>query len=201
MPQVFLGVIARRPTPPQQRHHPGGGSLRQPGQLEVQDVPAAQQLMRQLTQQPATLGHPAQRAKCRRRRHRHDHRLGKRAVGHGGQAGSGDRAPVVADDHIALGATGSRAHPQGVVHQRTDVIAAVGRNRRRRITTHERRHDVPAGLGQPGCDLAPPVGGIRKAVQAQRNWRAGRPPGQGFQVAVGTLHVNPVWFSHCRPPC
>ena len=62
--------------------------------------------------------------------------------------GGRQRAPVVADHHIALGAARGRAHAQGVVHQRTAVITAVGRNRRRRVPAHERRDDSPAGLGQ-----------------------------------------------------
>ena len=104
----------------------------------------------QLGGQPGRIRHPTQRTKAGRRRHRHDHRLAKRTVGHRGQPGPGDRAPIVADDHIAPRRADRVEHPQRIVHERADVIARVGRDRRRRVPARERRHHPPALGGQFG---------------------------------------------------
>ena len=97
------------------------------------------------------------------------------------------RTPVVADDHVASGRAGRVEHPQRVVHQRADVIAAVRGDRRRRVAAHERCHHPPPGVGQLRRDLAPAVGGVGKTVQAQRNRR--RPAGPQVRPAAAPAGV------------
>ena len=110
--QILVGAaIARRPPPPQQRQYPRCGTLGQPRQLEVHDVPTTQQLTRQLPGQPGAVGHPAGGTERRRGRQRHDHRFDEWAVRHCGQAGGGKRTPVVTDHHVVLGAARSPSAP------------------------------------------------------------------------------------------
>ena len=50
------------------------------------------------------------------------------------------------------------------------VIAAVSRHLGRRIPSHEGGHRPVASLGQFGQEVAVGPGGVRKAMQAQRQW-------------------------------
>ncbi|WP_369815957.1 hypothetical protein [Mycobacterium sp. 852013-51886_SCH5428379] len=66
------------------------------------------------------------------------------------------------------------------------------------MAAHERRHDPPAGIDQHRCHLAPAVGGVGEAVQAQRDrgvWVL-RSPDQRPQLHGGGVDVEPPWFGH-----
>ena len=82
------------------------------------------------------------------------------------------------DHHVAVGRVARRAHLQRVVHQRPDVVAAVGGHRRGHVAAHERcDHPVP-GRHQRGGQLAEAVCGVGKTVQAQGDRAVGRSPGE-----------------------
>ena len=86
-------------------------------------------------------------------------------------------------------------HPQRVVHQCADVIAAVRRERRRHITPHERRHHPPTRVDKQWRHLAPAIRGVGKPMQAQRNWSISRPPRQRPQLPGGGFDVDPAWLA------
>ncbi len=185
---VLGGVVSGRPPPPQPRHHPRRGTFWQPGQLEVPEVPEAQQLAGQPGDQTAHVRDLA--TERRGGRHRHEYGLVERAVRHRGQAGARHRAPVVPDQDVATRWARRIEDAQCVVHQRPDLVAAIGRQRGRRVSTHERRDHPPARFGQHGGHLAPAVCGIGKPVQAQRDRTVLRPPRQRPQRDVGRDDVE-----------
>ena len=129
-------------------------------------------------------------------RNRHDHRLLERAVRHRCQPRARHCAPVVPDDHVAARRPGRVEHPQRIVHQRTDVVAAVRGDRRRRIAPHERCDHPPARVDQHRRNLAPPVRRVGKTVQAQRDRRIFGPPRQDAQLHGRRRDVDRVGLEH-----
>ena len=85
---------------------------------------------------------------------------GRRAVGR-------HRPPVVPDDHGVPVATEGLVESAGVEGERSGVVAAVLGHRRGRVPAQVGRHGAVPGVGQAGEQVAPGVGGVREAVQAQ----------------------------------
>ena len=93
----------------------------------------------------------------------------------GGGAVGGEGAPVVADEHRVVGPAQGCVELAGVDGQGPGVVAAVGRDRGGRIPPHERGHGVEPGIGQAGQEIAPGMGGVGEAVQAQGQRAVARP--------------------------
>ncbi len=74
------------------------------------------------------------------------------------------------DEHGVAPAAESLVQGAGVESQGPGVVAAVLGDRGRGVPPEERGHGVEAGVGQTGQEMAPGVGGVGEAVEAQGQW-------------------------------
>ena len=187
---VPRAVVAGRPVAPEVIDEgvvvQGERDLRRRGQ-EEEHVPALLQLR---------VGEERHADGCRRGDGRRDGPAP--AVGLVGDgAVGGQSAPVVADDDGVATAPEDLVQRIGVLHQRSDLIAPVGRNGGRGVAALERRHGPEARRRQFGQQVAPRVRRIGEAVQAEGERPVLGPIGQAGEFQpVGS--DGPLFCRHRR---
>jgi hypothetical protein len=105
----------------------------------------------------------------------------------------------VPDEHRVAIAIEGLVQGDRVGDQRANPVAGVVGDRGGRVAAHKRRHRVEPGLGQPGQQVPPGVGAVRKAVQAQRQ-RAGPGLQQPERKPVRLNQASPDHHGATLPP-